>query len=134
MVFQAVRIDVLPRRPETTFRETHLNSRGGGWVMDIFYFGLKALLLLTLARAYVVYEPLQRHWLFLSLLYTGGVAALNWALYLPLHPWRSENEWQLWLVKTFVLVVVYFKLLSKFDSGFLFWILLLGGWIGLVCF
>jgi hypothetical protein len=100
----------------------------------IIYFSLKGLLLLSLARSYAVYEPLQRHWLFLSILYTSMVAALSWVFVLNMNPEIPTQTWQIWLAKTFVLVVVYFKLLSKFDSGLLFWIILLGGWIGLVLF
>ena len=102
--------------------------------MLIYYFSLKALLLFSLARAYVMFEPLQKSWLFLSLLYTAGVAALSKVIFLSVLPTMTSQEWQFWLAKTFVLVVVYFKLLSKFDEGMLFWIIFLGGWIGLVLF
>ena len=102
--------------------------------MDIIYLSLKGLLLLGLARAYVLYEPLQKSWLFWSLFYTAGVAALSWVFFLSMRPEIPNREWQLWLLKTFILVVVYFKLLSKFDEGFLFWVIFLGGWIGLVWF
>lgn len=102
--------------------------------LTLFFVGLKAILLLGLARAYVMNESLQKQWLFLSLLYTAILAALSWVFILQTHPGMPDQWWQLWLLKSFLLVVAYFKLLSYFEEGILFWIIFLGGWLALVWF
>src|SRR5262245_26935724 len=101
---------------------------------DLYYYGLKAILLLGIARAYALSEPLQKSWLFISLMYTAMLAVLSWVFILNMHPGIPPQAWHLWLLKSFLLVVAYFKLLSWFDSGLLFWIIFFGGWLGLVYF
>jgi hypothetical protein len=102
--------------------------------MLLYYFGIKGAFLFGLARSYVSFEPLQKHALFLSVLYTAGVAFLSWAVFMPLNPTATTRDWQIWLAKTFVLTLIYFKLLSRFDEGMIFWILFLGGGLGLIWF
>ena len=49
-------------------------------------------------------------------------------------PGRVETrDWQIWLAKTAVIAVVYFKLLQRFDEGPLFWMLLMAG-LGVIYF
>src|SRR5579863_10105774 len=96
-------------------------------MFDIYYFGLKGFLLITLVRTFVVHEPMQKHWLFLSILYTALLAALSWVFWLNMHPGIRPQAWHFWLAESFVLIVIYFKLLARFDQGLLFWVIFLVG-------
>lgn len=100
----------------------------------IIYFVLKGVLLIAMAPAIVLYEPLQKHWFFLSVLYTGLLAALSWLFILNMHPGIPADSWKVWLLMSFGLVALYFKLLTIFDEGFLFWVIFLGGLAGLLWF
>ena len=42
-------------------------------MLAVYYIGIKAAFLFSLVHAFVKFEPLQKHWLFLGLLYTAGV-------------------------------------------------------------
>jgi hypothetical protein len=100
-------------------------------IIDLYYFGLKTVFLYMLVYSFIKYENLQRHWLFLSLLYTAGVAFLSFVFLIAPGRgsvyWGSMNYWWLWLAQTLVVAAIYFKLLARFDEGILFWLLLLGG-------
>ena len=99
----------------------------------LYYYVLKTMFLYSLVRSFVRYEPLQKHFLFLSILFTAAVAFLSYALLYSsweVMPWRA---WEIWLGKLFLLTLLYFWLLSKFDEGPFFWLLLLAG-LGLVWF
>lgn len=100
----------------------------------LYYFGLKGFLLITLVRTFVVHEPMQRHWLFLSILYTAFLAALSWVFWVNLDPGLRPDVWHVWLAESFVLIAIYFKLLAKFDQGFFFWVIFLAGLVGLFLF
>ncbi|MBM4075745.1 MAG: hypothetical protein FJ267_08900 [Planctomycetes bacterium] len=76
----------------------------------------------------------KKHWLFLSVFYTCGLALLSWVFVLHGNLGNGADAWTFWLVKSIFLVVFYFKLLSFFDEGLFFWLLLHGGWLGLVWF
>ena len=94
--------------------------------LNVYYLAIKAMFFYSLVHAYVKFENLQKHWLFLALLYTAGIAGLSWVWFVA--PGQLEPAaWRVWLVKTLVLVVVYFKLLQRFDEGIMFWILLVAG-------
>jgi hypothetical protein len=99
-------------------------------IFDVYYIAIKAAFFFGLVHSFVKFENLQRHWLFVALLYTAGVALLSWIWIIA--PGRQPFEtWRNWLIVTGVLAIVYFKLLERFDEGILFWMLLLAG-IGLV--
>ncbi len=100
----------------------------------IVYFALKGVLLIALARTFVVYEPMQKHWIFLSFLYVFLLALLSWVFILSMRPEIPEQKWLIWLAQTFVLIAIYFKLLAKFDEGSLFWFIFIGGLLGLLWF
>lgn len=100
----------------------------------LIYFALKAFLLLVIARTYAINDAMQKQWLFLSLLYVSMVAALSWVFILQMHPGIPDQAWHLWLFKTLLLVIAYFKLLSYFEEGLMFWVIFLGGWLALVWF
>jgi hypothetical protein len=107
----------------------------------IYYLFIKAVFFFSLVRAQVKFDTLKDHWLFLGILYTGGVAFLS---YVFLMSWMGDSfqwgwwylqwagvlgitPWQAFLVHTFVLSTLYFKLMAKFDEGVIFWTLLLLG-------
>jgi hypothetical protein len=94
--------------------------------MLVYYYGIKFAFLFGLIKPYVSYDPLQKHWLFLALLYTAGVGFLYFALFQGETgiDWTSERKW---LGGSFLSMCIYLKLLSKFEEGFLFWAILLLG-------
>ena len=47
-------------------------------VLNVYYLAIKAMFFYSLVHAFVKFENLQKHWLFLALLYTAGVAGLSW--------------------------------------------------------
>ncbi len=97
----------------------------------LYYVGLKAAFLYGLVHSFAKYESLQKHWLFLGLLYTAGIALLSWVFIMAPADAPDWWQWKLWLAKSLVLAVVYFRLLERFEEGFLFWLLLVAG-LGLV--
>jgi len=101
--------------------------------MLVYYFGIKLAFFFGLVHSFVKFESLQRHWLFMSVLYTVGVAFLSWVFLIAPDQTADYRLWQIWLGKTLGLSAVYFWLLSRFDEGILFWLLLCAG-VGLVLF
>jgi hypothetical protein len=104
--------------------------------INLYYFGLKTVFFYMLVYSFIKFENLQRHWLFLSLLYTAGVAFLSFVFLLApgiARYWGSMNYWWIWLGQTLVIAAVYFKLLARFDEGILFWLILMAG-VGVVLF
>jgi len=101
-----------------------------------YYFGLKAVFFYGLVHSFVKFDPLQKHWIFLSLLYTAGIAFLSYVFLIApgtAQYWGSWQAWWIWLGETAVIAAIYFKLLARFDEGILFWLLLIGG-VGVVLF
>jgi hypothetical protein len=96
-------------------------------MMLVYYLGIKAAFFYGLVHSFIKFDTLQKHWLFLSLLYTAGVAMLSWVFIMAPTDAPNWREWGIWLAKTFVLIAVYFRLLARFDEGILFWILLVAG-------
>jgi hypothetical protein len=109
----------------------------------IYYLVLKAVFFFSLVRIQVKFDTMKDHWLFLGILYTAGVAFLS---YVFLFAWRDPQQpfpWPAWHLRmarnfgltpvqtfwarTLVVSVVYFRLLSKFEEGVIFWTLLLLG-------
>lgn len=103
------------------------------FTVGISYFALKIAFFLGLLRSFVVFEPLQRHWLFIAILYTAGVGFLSAAFLVEWQSAVAVRVWQIWLGKTLGLSALYFWLLSRFDEGAFFWLLLLAG-VALVAF
>jgi hypothetical protein len=114
-------------------------------LVELYYYGLKTFFLYSLVRTQAKYEPMRDSWLFLGVLYTVGVAFLSYVFLeswkaIPWQGWQVRvaaklgiSPWQAWLGETFLLSAFYFKLLSRFDEGILFWVLLVLGF-GLVYF
>jgi hypothetical protein len=101
-------------------------------MLDVYYYGIKAAFLFGLVHSFVKFEPLQKHWLFLGLLYTAGLAIVSWVFFVA--PGRVQTRpWQIWLAESAVIAVIYFKLLQRFDEGWMFWTLIIAG-LGLVYF
>jgi hypothetical protein len=110
-----------------------------------YYFFIKIVYFFGLVRTQMKFDLMKDHWLFLGMLYTAGVAFLSFVFLvswqnLPWAPWQVRvaetlgvSPWMAWLGETFVLSTFYFRLMSKFDEGVIFWTLLLLG-IPLVLF
>ncbi|MGO9469612.1 MAG: hypothetical protein ACLQIB_46050 [Isosphaeraceae bacterium] len=101
-----------------------------------YYFGLKAVFFYGLVHSFVKFDPLQKHCIFLSLLYAAGIAFLSYVFLIApgvSNYWGSRQLWAIWLGETAVIAFIYFKLLARFDEGILFWLLLIGG-VGVVLF
>jgi hypothetical protein len=114
-------------------------------MLDIFgiygiYFFLKLMLFFAIVKALVKFEALQDHFLFLGVLYTSLVALISYVFVVSTRQfdfqasWLSQasratglSPWLCWLAATLILSTLYFKLISKFDEGSLFWILLVLG-------
>lgn len=94
--------------------------------MNVYYLAIKGIFFYSLVHSFVKFDLLRKHWLFMALLYTGGMAFLSF-VWIVAPGQMSFDAWKKWLVATLVLVVVYFKLLDRFDEGVLFWILLVAG-------
>ena len=110
------------------------------------YFFLKFMLFFSIVKALVKFETLGEHFLALGVLYTALVAFISYIFILTTQPaafharWIMRlnhdtglSPWLIWLGATLVISTLYFKLLSKFDEGIAFWILLIVG-VGIVIF
>ncbi len=102
-------------------------------MLAVYYIGIKAAFLFSLVHAFVKFEPLQKHWLFLGLLYTAGVVMLSWVWFVAPQEAPDYRAWQIFWLKAGVIAVIYFKLLERFDEGWMFWTLIIAG-LGLVYF
>ena len=104
------------------------------------YFFLKLMLFFAIVKALVKFEALGDHFLFLGALYTGLVALISYVFVVSTRQvdfhaaWLVQvgrvtglSPWLSWLAATLVLSTLYFKLISKFDEGLFFWILLVLG-------
>ena len=96
-------------------------------ILNVYYIAIKAMFFYSLVHAFVKFENLQKHWLFLAMLYTAGVAGLSWVWFMAPQPAADHGLWRMFLLKTAVIAVVYFKLLERFDEGWMFWTLLIAG-------
>jgi hypothetical protein len=104
-----------------------------------YYFFIKIFFFFGLVRAQAKFDLVKDHWLFLGLLYTGGVAFLSFVFLvswqtLSWAPWQMRvaetlgtSPWLAWVGETFLLSTLYFWLMAKFDEGVIFWTLLLLG-------
>jgi hypothetical protein len=100
---------------------------------------MKAVFFFSLVRIQVKFDTMKDHWLFLGILYTGGVAFLSYVFLLSWQDfdwatWQLRvaanfgvTPWQAFLGETLVLSTLYFWLMAKFDEGVIFWTLLLLG-------
>jgi hypothetical protein len=109
------------------------------YTVALYYLALKAMFFFSLVRIQVKFDTMKDHWLFLGILYTAGVAFLSYVFLFgdrqfPWPAWQlrvSRNfgiapEYAFW-AETLILSTLYFRLLSKFDEGVIFWTLLLLG-------
>ena len=46
-------------------------------MLAVYYLAIKAVFLFGLVHAFVKFEPLQKHWFFMGLLYAAGVVLLS---------------------------------------------------------
>jgi hypothetical protein len=92
--------------------------------VEILYYGFKTILLASMVRALVVAEPLKRHVLTMSVVYTAIVALLSYAFLLSQHADPNYRLWQVWLGVNLAMTYAYFKLLTTFDESALFWLVL----------
>src|SRR5262245_21249681 len=81
-------------------------------MLVLYYFIIKVVFFYSLVHSFIKYETLQKHWLFLSILYTAGVGFLYWVFFMAPADAPNWREWGIWLAKTFVLIAVYFRLLA----------------------
>jgi hypothetical protein len=108
-------------------------------ILGIYYF-LKFMIFFAIVKALVRFETLQNHFLFLGVLYTSIVALISYVFVVSTDPtafraawllqanhYTGVSPWLIWLGATLVLSTIYFKALSKFDEGIIFWILLIVG-------
>jgi hypothetical protein len=114
--------------------------------MAAYYFFIKIFFFFSIVRILVKFEPMQKHWLFLGILYTLGVAFISYVFLVapsaqPDSLWQGKSVqlveqvfnlppwygYRIWLGETLVLSTLYFKLLGRFDEGVVFWTLLLLG-------
>jgi hypothetical protein len=106
----------------------------------IYYYCLKFTIFFSIVKALVKFETLGNHFLFLGILYTTLVAFISYVFIVTTNPAAFDAPWVMmlhhatglspwlsWLVETLGLSTLYFKLLSRFDEGILFWILLVLG-------
>ena len=93
----------------------------------LYYYVMKAIFLFSLVRIQVKFETMKDHWLFLGALFTAGIALLSCVFIMMPQDIPDWRAWQIWLAKFFGLSLLYFKLLSKFDEGVIFWTVLLLG-------
>jgi hypothetical protein len=105
----------------------------------IYYYFIKIFFFFSLVRTQIKFDTMKDHWLFLGTLYTGGVAFLSYVFIVSWQdfiwpPWVTRvaetvgvRPWVAWLGETFLLSTFYFRLMSKFDEGVIFWTLLLLG-------
>jgi hypothetical protein len=118
---------------------TSCGIAGGRPMLLVPYFFLKIVFFFGIVRSLVKYDTLSKHFLFLGILYTAGVALLSFVFIvgwenMPYRLWQLRisarlgvSPWVAWLFETFLLSTLYFKLLGRFDEGGAFWILLLLG-------
>jgi hypothetical protein len=92
--------------------------------MEIYYYGMKVFLFASLLSSLVKFEPLQKHTLALSILYTALVALLSYVFLLSQHRQPDYELWQYWLGMNFLLTWAYFGLLARFSDSKLLWLIL----------
>jgi hypothetical protein len=98
-------------------------------IFNVYYMAIKAAFLYGLVHSFVKFENLQKHWLFIGLLYAAGVVFLSWVWFVAPQQSPDWRAWRIFWLQTAVIGVVYFKLLQRFDEGILFWLLLVAGLI-----
>jgi hypothetical protein len=105
----------------------------------IYCLFMKFAFLYGLVRIQVKFDMMKDHWLFLGILYACGAAFLS---YVFLFSWQVFDwptwqvrlagrlgvaPWQSWLGMLFLLSILYFWLMAKYDEGVIFWTVLLLG-------
>ncbi len=92
--------------------------------MEFIYYGMKIMLFASLIRAFVIAEPLKRHVLAMSVLYTVLVAFLSFLFFLTQFESPNYRLWLIWLGVNLVMTYIFFKLLTTFDESAMFWVVL----------
>src|SRR5262245_55760432 len=92
-----------------------------------FYAFLKAGFLYSLIRVQVKFEPMREKFFLFAIMYTAAVAFLSYVFFVAPNDNPNWRQWEIWLGEIFVIYLVYFWLLSKYDEGVIFWTLLLLG-------
>lgn len=107
--------------------------------INLFYLCMKMAFFYSLIRIQIKFDPLKDRYLFLGILYTSGVAFLSYVYIVSWQatswaPWQVKvavalgvSPWVAWLGETLLLSTFYFRLMSRFDEGVIFWTLLLLG-------
>jgi hypothetical protein len=107
--------------------------------MAVYYLFMKAVFFFSLVRTLTKFDTMKDHWLFLGILFTGGVAFLSYVFLFswqdfPWPDWQVRvaqnlgvSPWQAWLGEVLLAYTMYFRLMAKFDEGVIFWTLLLLG-------
>lgn len=128
-------------------------------MVQIYFYGLKIAVLMSLIRSYVKFDQLQKQATFLAVFYALSIGFLSYVfLVMPQKPllwtrgWElnlvrkllpasqsapaliSWRAWQFWILETFLLMRLYLKLLSRFDEGGVFWLILAIGLFVLIPF
>jgi hypothetical protein len=103
------------------------------------YFFIKFVFFFGIVRSLVKFDTLSKHFLFLGILYTAGVAMLSFVFIvgwqdIGWQAWQLRvsarlgiRPWYAWLIETLLLSTLYFKLLGTYEEGAAFWILILLG-------
>ncbi len=101
-------------------------------ILGGYYLAIKAVFLFGLVHSFVKFETLQKSWFFIALIYAAGVTLLSY-IWVVLPGLYELERWKWWVAENAVLSIVYFKLLERFDEGWIFWTLILLG-LGVVWF
>lgn len=108
-------------------------------MLVIYYFAIKLIFFFGIVRSLVKFDTLAKHFLFLGILYTAGVALFSYVFIVAMQGYAGRSwerrmsatvglsPWLCWLIETLVLSTFYFKMLGRFDEGVAFWVLLLLG-------
>jgi hypothetical protein len=97
-------------------------------IFDVYYVAIKAMFFYGLVSSIVKFDNLQKNWFFIALLYAAGVGFLSWVWFVKTGrvPFPA---WQQFALITAGISLVYFRLITWFDEGVIFWTLLLLGMV-----
>ncbi len=99
----------------------------------MFYAFVKLVYLYSIVKIFLKFDNLRQNILFLSIFYTLGIAFISFIFFVAPNQNPNYREWGIFLAKTLGLSYVYFRLLDRFDEGFLLIVMLVLG-LGLVYF
>ena len=67
-------------------------------------------------KIFLKFDNMRENITFLTIFYTVGLAGLSWVFVIapaPLLPDALYRAWEIWLLKSFILTYVYFRLLNR---------------------